>query len=74
MTGALCEAVCEVLAVANYPRKRMMESIGRVRIYQHFSKVNYGDCFVFRYSSTGSIYPSILFFFGLLYSIRQDAD
>jgi hypothetical protein len=40
----------------------MMESIDRVRLYQQFSKFNDADCFIIRYISTGSVYPSILFF------------
>jgi hypothetical protein len=36
MTGALSAAVCEVIAVTHYHRQRMMESIDRVRLYQHF--------------------------------------
>jgi hypothetical protein len=37
MTGALCAAVCEVIAVTHYQRQRMMESIDRVRLYQDFN-------------------------------------
>jgi hypothetical protein len=74
MTGALCAAVCEVLAVTQYQRQRMMESIDHVRLYQKFSKFNDADCFIVRYSSMGSVYPSILIYLYLLYSIRQDAD
>jgi hypothetical protein len=36
MTGALRAAVCEVIAVTHYHRQRMMKSIDRVRLYQHF--------------------------------------
>jgi hypothetical protein len=36
MTGALCAAVCEVIAVTHYQRQRMMESIDRVRLNQEF--------------------------------------
>jgi hypothetical protein len=36
MTGSLCAAVCEVLAVTHYQKQRMMESIDRVRLYQKF--------------------------------------
>jgi hypothetical protein len=74
MTGALCAAVCEVLALTHYQRQRMMESIDRVRLYQQLSKYNDADCFIIRYSSTTSISPSILIFFRLLYSICPDAD
>jgi hypothetical protein len=63
MTGALCTAVCEVLAVTHYQRHRMMESIDRVRLYQQLSKYNDAHCFIVRYSSTTSIYSSILIFF-----------
>jgi hypothetical protein len=30
MTGTLCAAVCEVIAVTHYQRQRMMESIDHV--------------------------------------------
>jgi hypothetical protein len=63
MTGAPCAAVCEVLEVTHYQRQRMMELIDRVRLYQQLSKYNDADCFIVRYSSTTSIYPSILNFF-----------
>jgi hypothetical protein len=63
MTGALCASVCEVLAVTHYQRLRMMESIDRVRLYQQLAKYNDADCFIVRYSSTTSIYPSILIVF-----------
>jgi hypothetical protein len=46
MTGALCAAVCEVLAVTHYQRQNMVESIDRVRLYQQFSKFNDGDFLV----------------------------
>jgi hypothetical protein len=63
MTGALFAAVCEVLAVIHYQRQRMMQSIDHVRLYQQLSKYNDADCFIIRYISTTSVYPSILFFF-----------
>jgi hypothetical protein len=63
MTGALFAAVCEVLAVTHYQRQRMMESIDRVRLYQQLAKYNDADCFIVRYRSTTSIYPSILIVF-----------
>jgi hypothetical protein len=46
MTGAICAPMCEVLAVTHYQRQRMVELIDRVRLYQQFSKLNDGDCFV----------------------------
>jgi hypothetical protein len=73
MTGALCAVMCEVSSVTHYQRRRMVESIDRVRIYYQFPNFNDGDCFVVLYSSTCSINLSILIFFCLLYSIHKDA-
>jgi hypothetical protein len=39
MTGALCAAVCEVIAVTHYQRQRMMESLDRVRLNHDFHNI-----------------------------------
>jgi hypothetical protein len=42
-TVALCAAVCEVLEVTHYQRRRMVESINRVRGYHQFPNLNDSD-------------------------------
>jgi hypothetical protein len=62
MTGALCAVVCDVSAVTHYQRRRIMESIDRVRLYHQFPNLNDGDCLFVLNSSTCSINLSILIF------------
>jgi hypothetical protein len=71
-TGALCAVVCEVSAVTHYQRRRVVESIDRVRLYTTginkrvpFSNIEYIELAIYYYTNHSllSIKP-LVFQFG----------